>query len=125
MVAKTANLGAGSAIKSEANGDLSREIVTIVSGSGKLPANMVLGKITATGKYKPYDDNNTDGSETAAAILVYDVDATSADVQALVIFRLAEVFQNRLQWASTVAAGEKTTAYADLAAAGKLIVMRT
>lgn len=124
MVAKTLPLGPGSAVKSEANGDLSREVVTIVSGSGKLPANMVLGKITASGKYKPYDDNNTDGSEVAAAVLLYDVDATSADVQALVIFRLAEVFTNRLQWAATVLSGEKTTAYADLAAAGKLVIAR-
>lgn len=124
MAVKTDHLGAGAFIKSEANGDLSRETVVIVAGSGKLEAGTVLGRITASGKYKPYDDNNTDGSEVAAAILIYDVDATSADVTAVVIFRLAEVFTNRLKWAATVLSGEKTTAYADLAAAGKLVIVR-
>lgn len=124
MAVKTDHLGAGAFIKSEANGDLSRETVVIVTGSGKLEAGTVLGRITASGKYKPYDDNNTDGSEVAAAILIYDVDATSADVTAVVIFRLAEVFTNRLKWAATVLSGEKTTAYADLAAAGKLVIVR-
>ncbi|MGM3109726.1 head decoration protein, partial [Bacillus cereus group sp. BC307] len=90
--------------------------VTIASGSGKLFAGMVLGKITASGKYKPYDNDNADGSQTAAAILVYDVDATSADVAAVAIVRLAEVWTNRLLWASTVAGGEKAPAYVELAA---------
>jgi hypothetical protein len=121
MVAKTDHLGAGAFIKSEANGDLSRETVTIASGSGKLFAGMVLGKITASGKYKPYDNDNTDGSQTAAAILVYDVDATSADVAAVAIVRLAEVWTNRLLWASTVAGGEKAPAYVELAAANIIV----
>lgn len=121
MVAKTDHLGAGAFIKSEANGDLSRETVTIASGSGKLFAGMVLGKITASGKYKPYDNDNADGSQTAAAILVYDVDATSADVAAVAIVRLAEVWTNRLLWASTVAGGEKAPAYVELAAANIIV----
>lgn len=115
MVAKTDHLGAGAFIKSEAPGDLSRETVTIASGSGKLLAGTVLGKVTATGKYKPYDNDNTDGTQTAAAILVYDVDATSADVAAVVIVRLAEVWTSRLQWAASVLLAEKAPAYVELA----------
>lgn len=121
MVAKTDHLGAGAFIKSEANGDLSRETVTILSGSGKLLAGTVLGKITASGKYKPYDNDNTDGTQTAAAILVYDVDATSADVAAVAIVRLAEVWTSRLVWAATVLAGEKAPAYVELAAANIIV----
>lgn len=121
MVAKTDHLGAGSFIKSEANGDLSRETVTIASGNGKLFAGTVLGKITASGKYKPYDNDATDGTQTAAAILVYDVDATSADVAAVVIVRLAEVWTNRLQWAASVLTGEKAPAYVELAAANVIV----
>lgn len=124
MVAKTDHLGAGAFIKSEANGDQSRETVVIVSGSGKLLAGTVLGKITVGGKYKPYDDNNSDGSEVAAGVLVYDVDATSADVAAVAIVRSAEVWQNRLVWAATVLSGEKTTAYADLAAKNGPVIVR-
>lgn len=121
MVAKTDHLGAGAFIKSEANGDLSRETVTIVSGSGKLIAGTVLGQITVGGKYKPYDNNNSDGSETAKAILVYDVDATSADATAVVIVRLAEVWTSRLVWAASVLTGEKAPAYTELATANVIV----
>ncbi|MBC7328855.1 head decoration protein [bacterium] len=53
--------------------------ITIASGY-KLTAGTVLGKITASGKYGPYDDTATDGRETAVGILAEDVDATNSDV---------------------------------------------
>ena len=121
MAAKLDHLGAGAFIKSEGNGDISRETIVIVSGSGKLVAGTVLGKITVGGKYKPYDNDNADGSQTAAAILVYDVDATSADVTTVGLVRMAEVWTNRLVWASTVAVGEKAPAYTELAAANVFV----
>lgn len=46
----------------------------------KLSAGTVLGKITASGKYGPYDDSAADGRQTAVGILGEDVDATSSDV---------------------------------------------
>ena len=98
----------------EAPGTLSRETVTIVAGSLGLVPGMVLGKITVGGKYAPYDNDNANGTEVAAAILLEAVDAT-ADVSAAVIARIAEVKSASLQWASTVAAGEKAPAYVDLA----------
>lgn len=123
MPTKTENLGPGAFIKSEGNGDISRDTITIVSGAGSLIAGTVLGKITASGKYKPYDNDATDGSEVAAGILVYDVDATSADKLAVGIVREAEVFKARLIWGAGVTTeGEKTAAYADLAA--KVVIAR-
>lgn len=122
MTTYTEGTHAAEFIVSEANGTLSRETVTIVSGSGVITAGMVLGKITATGKYKPYDDDNVDGSEAAAAIAVSEVDATSADKPCVTIFRLAEVVQSALQWAATNDAGDKTAGLADLVA--KNIVAR-
>lgn len=107
---------------SEAPGTLSRESVTIVSGAGEVVAGTVLGKITASGKYKPYDDDNGDGSDTAAAIALMTVDATSADAACAVVFRLAEVKTDALVWAGTNDAGDKTAGLADLAA--KYIVAR-
>lgn len=119
---KTLPFGTGAFIKSEGNGDISREAVTIVSGAGALLAGTVLGKITASGKYKPYDDDAADGTQTAVAILYADVDATSADVKATVIARNAEVWQERLVWGAAVTtAGEKTNAYADLATLGIIV----
>lgn len=59
------------------------EEVTIASGSGVLVAGTVLGKITASGKYAPFDPTLVNGVELAAgsAILFHGVDATSVDVK--------------------------------------------
>lgn len=122
MTTLTETTHAGEFLVSEANGTLSREVVTIVSGSGVIPAGMVLGKITATGKYKPFDDDNVDGSETAAALAYDGVDATSADKKCVVIFRDAEVKLSALQWAATNDATDKTNGLAELAA--KSIIAR-
>lgn len=106
----------------EGPGTLSRETVTVASGQGLLKSGSVLGKITASGKYGLYDDDNTDGTETAAAILCYDTDATAADVPAAVIFRVAEVKAGSLVWAATNDAGDKAAGVADLSA--KFIISR-
>lgn len=106
---------------SEAPGTLSRETVTIASGAGALPAGRVLGKVTSSGEYISYDDDNDDGSETAAAVLCHAVDATSAAVSATVIFRLAEV-NSLINWASTNDSTDIANGVADLAA--KYIIIR-
>lgn len=66
-------------------GDFPRVLVpvTIASGAGVLTTGTVLGKITASGKFKAYQDGASDGSEVAKLILAEDVDATSADVKAM------------------------------------------
>lgn len=117
MTTLTEGTHAGEFLLSEAPGTLSRETVTIASGSGAITAGMVLGKITASGKYKPYDDDNVDGSEVAAAIAWDNVDATSADVAVAAIVRDAEVRLSALQWAATNDATDKTNGLADLVAA--------
>lgn len=68
------------------------------------------------GKYAPYDDDNTDGTATAAAVSLYPVDATSADVSVAALVRIAGVKTVALQWAGTNDAGDKTAGLADLAA---------
>ncbi|OHD13232.1 MAG: hypothetical protein A2Y41_07835 [Spirochaetes bacterium GWB1_36_13] len=60
--------------------------ITVVSGSGELKAGTVLGKITASGKYKPYLKTNTDGSEEAKCILTADIDATAGDINSSAYF---------------------------------------
>jgi len=59
--------------------DLVTETLTVKQGEN-LVRGTVLGKITATGKMVIVDSTNTDGSENPYAVLVEDVDATSADV---------------------------------------------
>lgn len=67
-------------------------------------------------KYVPYDDDNTDGSDTALAIAFDEVDATSVDVACVIIARNAEVKNSALQWAATNDATDKANGLIDLAA---------
>lgn len=67
-------------------------------------------------KYVAYDDDNPDGSSAAAGVLYAAVDATSADQDAVIITRLAEVATDKLAWASTNDANDKAAGLADLAA---------
>jgi len=102
-------------ILSEAEGTLSREAITIILGAGVLTVGTVLGKITASGKYKAFTTGAADGSQTAAAILIEDVDTTAADVVAASLVRLAEVKTDLVTWDATVNAAGKTAGLASLA----------
>jgi hypothetical protein len=110
-------------ILSELPGHQSRENVTIVSGQD-LAFGTVVGKITSTGKYKAYDDDNNDGSEAAAGVLVgEDVDASGGDKDGVIIVKDAELNPDLLVWASTNDATDITNGKTDLAALG--IKLRT
>lgn len=94
-------------------GSLSREAVTILSGSGILAIGTVLAKVAASGKYVPaiYDTEEDDGSQLPVAVLIDAVDATSADVtRAIVVHRLAEVSRQGLVWAASYDNGTKIAA---------------
>ena len=67
-------------------------------------------------KYVAYNQDSTDGSEDAAAVLVAACDASTADQTAVAIVRLAEVNGAELVWPADIEAGEKTAAIAQLAA---------
>lgn len=100
-------------VLSEANGLLSREVLTIKSGAGVLEAGTVLGKITATGKHIPAPDAEvvgSEGAETAVAILGYGVDATDADVEAVCVTNDAEVKDPMLIFDDSVDDNTKRTA---------------
>lgn len=78
---------------SEANGLLSRDTVTVAAGAGKLEAGTVIGMITASKKYLASPNAvvaGSEGAETATAVLAYPVDATDADVEAVVVNKDAE-----------------------------------
>lgn len=90
---------------SEANGYLSREVLTIASGSGVLEAGTVLGKITVGGKYVPSPNAEVvgkEGAETALAILGYRVDATDADVDVVCVTNDAEAKEPMLLFDASV-----------------------
>lgn len=108
-------------ILSEGNGAISRDVVTIKSGAGKLEPGTVLGEITAETKYVKSPNAEvvgSEGAEVAKAILAYGVDATDADVEAVVVRRHAEVKEPMLIFdASVDDANKVATKLAQLAAA--------
>lgn len=123
MTIKTEGQHTGEFLISEARGNISRDNKTVaVAASTKMKAGTVLGKRTATGKLAEYDDDNTDGTETAVAILWSEADnsdgGSEADFKRAVINFAAEVRKADLQWGAGVLTAEKTLAYADLAANG-------
>jgi hypothetical protein len=76
----------GDVLKYELNPNLCRETVTLLAGAA-YPVGAVLGRITASGKYKLATSGGTDGAQTAAAVLLYAVDASATDAIGVVVAR--------------------------------------
>jgi hypothetical protein len=102
---------------SEANGFLSRDVVTLQSNGSteiKYPAGAVLAQLTANKKFVWYDNAGSDGSEVARGILLSacTVPATG-DLKAVVIMRHAEVAGSDLEYDPGLTGGALTTAKAE------------
>lgn len=93
---------------SEANGERSRDVVIITGGNYK--AGTVLAKVTASGKYTEHDPDGSGGIETAAGVLGYDVDASSADHTGVAFVRDCEVSDEVLVFIDGIAAGDRDDA---------------
>lgn len=82
--------------------------------SGVLKRGTVLGTITATGLYTPSKKDATDGSENPSAILVDDVDTTTAS-QVGGVYLMGEFNQHRLIFDNTWTVAELKAAFRPLA----------
>jgi hypothetical protein len=64
--------------------------VTVLGGQGIIPKGCILGRVTASKKYKVYNVANTDGTQTARCVLRHSVDTgtgvTAADTLANVLY---------------------------------------
>jgi len=76
----------GDVLKYELNPNFTRETVTLLAGTD-YRVGAVLGRVTASGKMKLSTATGTDGAQNAAAVLLYDVDATAADATGIVVLR--------------------------------------
>ena len=92
--------------------------VTLISGQN-LAAGVVVGKITASGKYTTYANGASDGSEVAAGILYAATDASGGDVTTARVMRRgpAIVNGNDIGWGANDGTGT-TAGKADLLAIG-------
>jgi len=112
----------GEFILSEANGQRSRETITIASGAGIIAAGTVLGKVTASGKYVASAAGASDGSEVPAAVAIYGADASASDVTVSGLVRDAEVNGKCLTYhADRDQPAEKIAANAALATLGVIV----
>ncbi len=110
----------GQFVKYEADQRYSRENVTVVSGQN-LAAGTVVGRITASGKIKVYDNAAVDGSQTAIGVLTAGVDASAADAPGVIIARHAIVVDKTgLVWKAAMSDNDKDAGIAELKAAGIL-----
>lgn len=87
---------------------------TLAAGSTDFVAGDLFTVTVAagSGKYKEYNPANSDGSETVAAILLVNVDATDADKEAAVLSRMAEVNESELVWFEGASDVQKAVALA-------------
>jgi hypothetical protein len=114
----TQGIQTGEFLLSEATGERSREQVTVtVAGAVALPSGTVLGKITATGKYIKYLDGASDGSQTAAAVLLNACPGVNGDYKCAVFVRDCEVVGAMLNGGANVDAPGKV----DLTAIGVIV----
>jgi hypothetical protein len=109
----------GDVLKYEVNPNYTRETVTLLAGTA-YPVGAVLGRITASGKYKLATSGGSDGAQTASAVLLYAVDATLADAVGIVVARGPSIVSRAgLAYDATVDDGAKiTTKIGQLAAVG-------
>ncbi|MBI4968182.1 MAG: head decoration protein [Rhodospirillales bacterium] len=115
----------GDLLKYELNASYCREAVTLKAGT-LYPLGSVLGKITASGKYRlspAAEVVGDEGAETALAVLLEAVDATDADATGLVAARGPVILSEAalLFDASVDQTAEKNAKKADLAAAGLVV----
>ena len=106
----------GEFLFSEAPGTLSRDNVTVtVPAATTYLAGLVLGKITATGKYVAYNNGASDGSEVAAGVLYTELKngGAPADMKGVIVNLNAEVRLAALDWNGQDAAAQ-TAGVADL-----------
>lgn len=121
MTAITEGLNLGDLLKYEAPNLYSREQVTVVAGQN-LELGAVVGRITATAKFKVFDPAATDGSELPAGILLGACDATLIDRDdALLLARHGMVASNAVVWPVGITVEQKTTALAQMSSLGVLV----
>ncbi|MGH8345188.1 MAG: head decoration protein [Pseudomonas sp.] len=90
MTVKYETLHAGEFLLSEGAGKISREAIMVIAGPA-LVAGQVLGLVTATHEFAPYDPAAIDGTEVATCILYGPLGESTEERRASAVVRLAEV----------------------------------
>ncbi len=110
-------------LMSEGPGRLSRDQAILLASADVKPSGLVLGQITASGKYVILAPAAGDGSQNAAAILLArQKESAAADQRVTIISRLAELRDLALTWPPGITVNQKAAAIVQLAA--KMLIVR-
>lgn len=105
-------------VKDEGKNRFSRDTDTLASGSGIVKIGTVLGKVSASGKFKPLAPGASDGTQIAAAVILQYADAPAADHAVVNLKRRAQVVLQELVWPAGITDAQKKGALDQLAALG-------
>lgn len=100
--------------------DYSRNSETVAAGQN-IGLGTVVGKKTADSKLYALDPAATDGTETAAGVLIEPVDATLIDKTGLIVARHAIVADRAVVWPSGITNAQKAMAITQLESLGILV----
>ena len=99
----------------------SSEEIVIAIAAPAMDAGTVLGKVTASGQYVPYNPAGADGSQNFAGILYDRVEDSTATQKAVAIVRHQVVNANLLTFVNALNAGQLATM---IAAAAQGVILR-
>lgn len=92
---KIESMHAGEFLLSEGTGNISREAINVAAGPALEPGQ-ILGLVTATTEFAPYQPTAEDGTENAVAILYGPLGESDVARRGRAIVRLAEVSEAHL-----------------------------
>jgi len=92
---KTESMHAGEFLLSEGAGNISREAINVAAGVALEPGQ-ILGLVTLTSEFAPYQPTAEDGTENAVAILYGPLGESDVVRRGRAIVRLAEVSEAHL-----------------------------
>ncbi|MBC3254440.1 head decoration protein [Pseudomonas paralactis] len=92
---KIESMHAGEFLLSEGAGNISREAINVAAGPALEPGQ-ILGLVTATSEFAPYQPTAEDGTENAVAILYGPLGESDVARRGRAIVRLAEVSEGHL-----------------------------
>lgn len=95
MTIKVESMHAGEFLLSEGAGNISREAINVAAGAALEPGQ-ILGLVTATSEFAPYQPTAEDGTENAVAILYGPLGESDVARRGRAIVRLAEVSEAHL-----------------------------
>lgn len=112
----------GDFVIKEANGTMSREQILLLRGA-RIESGTVLGKITASGLWKPLDLAAVDGSAVAAGVLRNMRDALAgADTRrSVAMVRNCDLNGKKLIWPAGITVNQRKTAEGQLGSTAVLV----